>query len=102
MNTDEVIRDFHASPIMRRATRLIMLLSMFVASAWAQREPNVVIQWNKAALQGVRDGTLGPPMVARALAIVHTCMYDAWAAYDQKATGTQLGSSLYGKGPKLS
>jgi len=33
-------------------------------------------------------------MVARALAIVHTCMYEAWAAYDQKAVGTQLGGSL--------
>jgi len=33
-------------------------------------------------------------MVARVLAIVHTCMYDAWAAYDQRAVGTQLGGSL--------
>lgn len=29
-------------------------------------------------------------MVARALAVVHTCMYDAWAAYDNKALPTQL------------
>src|SRR5580704_9998138 len=55
---------------------------------------NVVIQWNQAALQGVRDSKLGPPMVARALAIVHTCIYDAWAAYDERALGTQLGRSL--------
>ena len=33
-------------------------------------------------------------MVARALAIVHTCMYDAWAAYDDRARGTQLGTKL--------
>src|SRR5713226_2263625 len=56
--------------------------------------PNVVIQWNNAALQGVRDSKLGPPMVARALAIVHTCIYDAWAAYDKHAMGTQFGGSL--------
>jgi hypothetical protein len=63
--------------------------------AWPQDEtPNVVIQWNNAALQGVRDSKLGPSMVARALAIVHTCIYDAWAAYDQHALGTQLGGSL--------
>ena len=63
--------------------------------AWARDEtPNVVIQWNNAALQGVRDSKLGPPMVARALAIVHTCIYDAWAAYDRHALGTQLGGSL--------
>jgi hypothetical protein len=57
-------------------------------------DPNVVVQWNQAVLQGVRDSTLGPPMVSRALAIVHTCVFDAWAAYDKRAVGTQLGGSL--------
>lgn len=33
-------------------------------------------------------------MVARALAIVHTCIFDAWAAYDNRAVGTQLGRTL--------
>ncbi|MGH2484312.1 MAG: DUF6851 domain-containing protein, partial [Candidatus Limnocylindria bacterium] len=33
-------------------------------------------------------------MVARALAIVATCQFDAWAAYDRKAVGTMLGGSL--------
>jgi TAT (twin-arginine translocation) pathway signal sequence len=55
---------------------------------------SVVVQWNEAFLQGVRDSKLGPPMVARALAIGHTCIYDAWAAYDHKAVGTRLGGSL--------
>ncbi len=55
---------------------------------------NGVIHWNQAARQGVRDSKLGPPMVARALAIVHTCIYDAWAAYDRRALGTQLQDSL--------
>jgi len=45
-------------------------------------------------LQAVRDSRLGPPIVARALAIVHTCIYDAWAAYDRVAVGTRLGGSL--------
>jgi hypothetical protein len=54
----------------------------------------VVVRWNAAALQGVRDSRIGPPMVARALAIVHTCIFDAWAAYDKRAVGTQLGSEL--------
>src|SRR6202790_3926112 len=63
--------------------------------AWPRDEtPNVVIQWNNAALQGVRDAKLGPPMVARALAIVHTCIYDAWAAYYRRALGTQFGGAL--------
>jgi hypothetical protein len=66
------------------------------AQAWSPDNvaPNVVIQWNQAALQGVLDSKLGPPMVSRALAIVHTCMYDAWAAYDERALGTRLGGAL--------
>lgn len=55
---------------------------------------SVVVRWNAAALQGVRDSKLGPPMVARALAIVHTSVYDAWAAYDRRAIGTRLGAAL--------
>lgn len=55
---------------------------------------SIVIEWNEAFLQGVRDSKLGPPMVARALAIGHTCMYEAWAAYDHRAVGTLLGSAL--------
>src|SRR2546427_6372 len=55
---------------------------------------SVVLVWNEAALQGVRDSKLGPPMVARALAIVHTCIFDAWAAYDHRAVGTRFGGAL--------
>ena len=56
--------------------------------------PNVVLRWNQALLQGVRESKLGPPMVARALAIAHTCAYDAWAAYDGSAVGTRFGDRL--------
>src|SRR5216110_901062 len=59
-----------------------------------QSAPNVVVQWNNAALQGVRDSKLGPPMVARALFVIHNCIYDAWAAYDKKAIGTVFRGSL--------
>lgn len=57
----------------------------------------IVGVWNCALLVEVRlSGALrnGPPVVARALAIAHTCMYDAWAAYDRRAVGTVLGDSL--------
>jgi hypothetical protein len=60
----------------------------------ARAGDSVVIRWNEAILQGVRESRLGPPMVARALAIAHTCMYDAWAAYDRIAVGTRLGGAL--------
>ena len=55
---------------------------------------NAVISWNTVAVRGVQDAKMGAPMAARALAIVHTCMYDAWAAYDEHAVGTQLRGSL--------
>lgn len=54
----------------------------------------MVLRWNAAALEGVRSSRLGPPMVARALAIVHTSAYDAWAAHDRIAVGTRLGGAL--------
>ncbi len=55
---------------------------------------DLVLRWNEAFLVGVRNSKLGPPVVARALAIAHTSIYDAWAAYDNKAVGTRLGGSL--------
>lgn len=57
-------------------------------------ESNIALMWNSSAGHGVRDAKLGAPMVARSLAIVHICMYDAWAAYDDRAIGTQLGGAL--------
>lgn len=57
-------------------------------------ESNVVLQWNDEALAAIRSTRPGPPMVARQLAIVHTAIYDAWAAYDEVAVGTRLGGSL--------
>jgi hypothetical protein len=69
--------------------------------AWKARpRDSVVLDWNEAFLQGVRDSKLGPPMVARALAIAHTCIYDAWAAYDHKAVGTRLGAALRRPAPE--
>ncbi len=71
----------------------LAILSICTIPGLAQA-PNVVVQWNDAALQGVRDSKLGPPMVARALFIVHNCIYDAWAAYSRTAVGTVFGASL--------
>jgi hypothetical protein len=55
---------------------------------------SVVVRWNAAALQGVRESRLGPPMASRALAMVHTSAFDAWTAYDKVAVGTRLGEAL--------
>ena len=34
------------------------------------------------------------------MAILRTCMYDAWAAYDERAIGTQLGGALRRPSPE--
>ena len=65
-----------------------------VILAGAASADTIVTDWDAVALQAIRDTRPGPPMVARALAITHTAIFDAWAAYDAKAVGTRLGSSL--------
>jgi hypothetical protein len=45
-------------------------------------------------LQAVRALPPGPTVTARAIGVLHTAIFDAWAAYDPKATGTRLGRTL--------
>jgi hypothetical protein len=55
---------------------------------------SVVSRWNQVAQEAVIAAPPGPPQSARVYAIINTCMYDAWAAYDPVADGTRLGGSL--------
>ena len=55
------------------------------------RSGTVVLVWNEAVLAAIRATRPAPPVAARALAIVHTAMYETWAAYDPWAVGTRLG-----------
>ncbi len=71
-----------------------LCLGSQVALAAPPPPDNVVLQWDSAILQAIRDLHPGPPMAAREIAIVHTCMYDAWTAYSFRAVGTQLGGTL--------
>jgi hypothetical protein len=52
---------------------------------------NVVLKWNDELLQAIRQNAAatGPTVTARALGVLHTAMYDAWAAYDPTAKGTR-------------
>ena len=73
---------------------LLSTLGVAILFSAPGHAPTLVAQWDNAALQGIRDAKLGAPMAARVLAVVHTCMYDAWAAYDDRAVGTQLHDAL--------
>jgi hypothetical protein len=74
--------------------RLALACAFAIGSIGAAQAATLVTDWNDQALQAVRATRLGPPMFSRAAAITNTAMYDAWAAYDNKANGTQLGGEL--------
>jgi hypothetical protein len=80
----------------RSIKKMAVGLTVLSAGVFAQcaSATTVVVKWDSAALQAIRTTHPGPPIVARALAIAHTCMYDAWAAYDANAIGTRLGGTL--------
>lgn len=50
-----------------------------------------VAGWTETALQAVRSARPGPPMAARSFAVLYTCMYNAWCAYDANAHPTLPG-----------
>jgi hypothetical protein len=57
-----------------------------------RQSDNAVLKWNWELLQTITANapTTGPTISARALGVVHTAMYDAWAVYDQVAFDSRL------------
>jgi hypothetical protein len=73
---------------------LVLTLGLTVAvqhpqPARAVAGDNLALQWDEVTLQAIRDTRPFPTVAARALAIVHTAIYDAWAAYDSVAVDTR-------------
>ncbi|MEL7511428.1 MAG: vanadium-dependent haloperoxidase [Cyanobacteria bacterium J06554_3] len=56
--------------------------------------PDPVLRWNEATLEAISRTKIAPTSTARAIALTSTSMYDAWAAYDATAIGTQFGDTL--------
>jgi hypothetical protein len=86
---------------MKRIVLCIGILSLLQGPPPAARtvaaapfQDNVALRWNAEFLRAVRAVRFAPMFTARGLAIVHTCMYDAWAAYDARALGTEFGGTL--------
>jgi hypothetical protein len=73
----------------------LLALLLFPSNLSAQDSPvavqvdNAVLLWNEEVLHGIRATRPGPTIAARALAVVHTAMFDAWAAYDAVAVPTR-------------
>src|SRR5947208_16767939 len=75
--------------LVNRALRVTAFVAVLGCATSASA--TVVSDWNTSALAEVRLSRSlrnGPPIVARALAIAHTCMHDASAAFDDIAVGT--------------
>jgi hypothetical protein len=80
---------------------LVLILALGLVAAVGRPQParaatgdNLVLGWNQETLESIRKLPPAPTVAARALAIVHTAIYDAWAAYDPLAVGTRLGAGL--------
>ena len=56
--------------------------------------PSISVLWDRAVQQAVVNTKVGPTIASRAYGILHTAIFDAWAAYDQTAISTQLGDNL--------
>jgi hypothetical protein len=50
---------------------------------------DVLLRWDQETLNAIRLARSAPALAARALAIVHTATYDAWAPYDAVAADTR-------------
>ena len=77
-----------------RQVGLALSLQVLLGALPLAVSASVVSDWNKVALAEVRVAKQGPPIVARSLAIVHTCIYDAWASYSDKALGAVVGDTM--------
>ena len=73
----------------------IWIIAAFTAClTLTAKAQNIVSQWNDFLVETVRRTSTNPPLATRALAMTHTAMFDAWAAYDTQAVGTRLGATL--------
>jgi hypothetical protein len=80
---------------------LVLILTVGLVATMGRSQParaaagdSVVLTWNQQVLDTIVVTKTAPTIAARALAVVHTAIYDAWAAYDPVAVGTRLGSNL--------
>lgn len=79
--------------LLKRILQRLFIATGLLAGAAAHAQDDIVQRWNHVALKQVRDTLMGPPMVARMFAILHTAMFDAWTAYDAQARATLQGDA---------
>jgi hypothetical protein len=56
--------------------------------------PTISVLWDRAIRSAVVNTKPGPTVASRAYSMMHTAMFDAWAAYDPDAISTLKGDRL--------
>ena len=56
----------------------------------ADPSPTVSVQWDRALQAAITEDESGPTIASRSIAMVHTAIYDAWAAGDDTADGVHF------------
>jgi hypothetical protein len=88
----------------RKLSIILVLLLLFSVGLTAVRAglapagaaaggDSVVLAWNQQLLDSITASKTGPTIAARALAVVHTAIYDAWTAYDAVAVPTMANGN---------
>ena len=57
----------------------------------SEPNPTVSVLWDRAIQQAVINTNPGPTVASRAYSLMHTAIFDAWAAYDPQAIATTKG-----------
>ena len=65
-----------------------------------QKSKPLALQWNQLTLDAIKYTKTSPPLAARALAMTHTAIYDAWSVYDESAISTHTALYIKVKGEK--
>src|SRR5881396_658849 len=65
-------------------SQTILQSLVLAALSTGSTTPDVVVEWNTAALNVIRAGRTPPPIASRALAILHASIYDAVNGIDRR------------------
>jgi hypothetical protein len=73
---------------------MLGLCSNAQGASLSPQSSDPVLLWTDATLQAISRSKFGPTVSSRAIGMTMTSLYDAWAAYDPVAIGTQMGDTL--------
>ncbi len=74
----------------------LLFIAFLLLYSGLQAQHSVARQWNEELLNGIRNDFARPTVHARNLFHSSVCMYDIWAAYDERADPFFLGNSFRG------